>query len=101
MVLLVSNFSPILKKVSHAGSIFCGPYTSVTLGDYFSGPNHVLPTSGTARYASPLGVMDFMKYSSYLHCSKSNLKKSEKYLKALTETEGFDAHYNAVSIRLK
>jgi histidinol dehydrogenase len=101
LVLLVSNYKPILKKVKHGGSIFCGPYTPVTLGDYYSGPNHVLPTSGTARYASPLGVMDFMKYSSYLHSSKVNLKKAQKHLKILTQMEGFDAHYNAVDVRLK
>ncbi|RAP36503.1 histidinol dehydrogenase [Candidatus Marinamargulisbacteria bacterium SCGC AAA071-K20] len=101
LVLLINNYKPILKQVKHAGSIFCGPYTPVTMGDYFSGPNHVLPTSGTARFASPLGVMDFVKYSSYMHCSKSNLMKASKHLKVLTELEGFDAHYNAVDLRLK
>ncbi len=86
LVLLVDEYEPLLDQITHAGSIFCGPYTPVTLGDYYAGPNHVLPTSGTARFASPLGVMDFLKYSSHL--------------KLLTDMEGFTAHYNAVDQRI-
>lgn len=98
--LLVDNDTPILKKITNAGSIFCGPYTPVTLGDYYAGPNHVLPTSGAAKFASPLGVMDFMKYSSYLRYNKPALKKAQPHLKMLTQIEGFDAHYNAVIQRI-
>lgn len=101
LVLLLDNYQDCLDQVKHGGSIFCGPYTPVTLGDYFAGPNHVLPTSGTARFASPLGVMDFIKYSSYLSYNQENLKHCASHLKNLTEMEQFDAHYNAVEQRLK
>jgi len=99
LVILTDDPHSIRKRVKHAGSIFLGAYTPVTLGDYFAGPNHVLPTSGAARYASPLGVMDFMKYSSYLLYSKTALEKSKDDLEILTEMEGFDAHFNAVKQR--
>jgi histidinol dehydrogenase len=99
LVLLSDTPHDLRAKVRHAGSIFCGPYTPVTLGDYFAGPNHVLPTARSARFASPLGVMDFVKYSSYLEYSKTALVNVEKDLKTLTDSEGFDAHYQAVSVR--
>jgi histidinol dehydrogenase len=99
LVLIVDNYEPLLKDIKHAGSIFCGPYTPVALGDYYAGPNHVLPTSGAARFASPLGVMDFMKYSSYMSYTKDALKKADAHVKSLTEMEGFDAHYNSVHQR--
>ena len=95
----MDDYQPILDKV-HAGSIFCGPYTPVTLGDYYAGTNHVLPTEGTARFASPLGVMDFMKYSSVLSYSKLSLQAVQTDLHVLTEMEGFDAHFNAVEVRV-
>jgi histidinol dehydrogenase len=100
LVILTDTPHDIRKQIKHAGSIFLGPYTPVTLGDYFAGPNHVLPTSGAAKYASPLGVMDFMKYSSYLNYSKEALEKAKDDLKILTEMEGFDGHFNAVTQRL-
>ena len=98
--LCMDDYQPILDKVKHAGSIFCGPYTPVTLGDYYAGTNHVLPTEGTARFASPLGVMDFMKYSSVLSYSKLSLQAVQTDLHVLTEMEGFDAHFNAVEVRV-
>ena len=101
LVLLMEDYSDLFKQVKNAGSIFCGPYTPVTLGDYYAGPNHVLPTDRAARYASPLGVMDFMKFSSYLSYSKEQLSASATDLKRLTEAESFDAHYQAVHVRLK
>ena len=91
----------ILTHVKHAGSVFLGTHTPVTLGDYMAGPNHVLPTGGTARFASPLGVMDFMKYHSYLHYPEKELLACQDELKILTEIEGLDAHFAAVEIRLK
>lgn len=100
LVLMVDDAKEMMKQVRHAGSIFLGPYTPVALGDYFAGPNHVLPTAGAARYSSPLGVMDFMKYSSYLSYSKSALAAAQPYLKTLTDSEGFDAHYKSVTQRL-
>ncbi len=101
LVILTDTADSLRKKIKHAGSIFCGPYTPVTLGDYYAGPNHVLPTSGAARFASPLGMMDFVKYSSYMSYSQSALKEASSHLKLLTDMEGFDAHYNAVSQRVK
>jgi histidinol dehydrogenase len=99
LVLLSDTPHDIRAKVRHAGSIFCGPYTPVTLGDYYAGPNHVLPTARSARFASPLGVMDFMKYSSYLEYSKSALMHAQQDLEILTSAEGFDGHYQAVLVR--
>ena len=81
--------------------MFLGPYTPVALGDYYAGPNHVLPTSGKARFSSPLGVMDFMKYCSFLKYDKANLARAEADLKVLTDMEGLDAHYRAIKIRLE
>jgi histidinol dehydrogenase len=101
LVILTDDPDTLRKKIKHAGSIFCGPYTPVTLGDYYAGPNHVLPTSGAARFASPLGMMDFVKYSSYMTYSQAALKEASNDLKQLTEMEGFDAHYNAVHQRIK
>ena len=100
VVILVDMYEDILDKLRHGGSIFCGPYTPVTLGDYYAGPNHVLPTSGTARFASPLGVMDFMKYSSVLSYDRVALAGAADDLKTLTGLEGLDAHYRAVGVRL-
>lgn len=96
LVLILDNYSSLLNEIKHAGSIFCGPYTPVALGDYYAGPNHVLPTSGAARFASPLGVMDFMKYSSYMAYTKDALTAADSHVKSLTEMEGFDAHYNSI-----
>ena len=99
LVLLTDHSTELRKQVRHAGSIFCGPYSPVTLGDYFAGPNHVLPTARSARFASPLGVMDFMKYSSYLEYNNQSLANAKNDIKLLTESEDFDAHYQAVAIR--
>ncbi len=101
VMILSDRAKDMLPHIRHGGSIFLGPYTSVTLGDYWAGPNHVLPTSGTARFASPLGVMDFMKFSSVLQYSKKELEESAPYIQCLTQSEGFDAHFNAVNVRLK
>ncbi|MFC1771347.1 histidinol dehydrogenase [Candidatus Margulisiibacteriota bacterium] len=101
LVLMIDNPQSILKQINHAGAIFLGPYTPVALGDYYGGTNHVLPTSGTARFASPLGVMDFMKYSSLLYYSKEQLQKAEEDLRILALQESFDAHFNSVKLRLE
>lgn len=100
LVLCIDDYQPILDKITHAGSIFCGPYTPVALGDYYAGPNHVLPTERAARYASPLGVMDFMKYSGYMNYSKNRLEQAAPHIQALTDMEGFDAHNASVQTRL-
>ena len=100
LVLLLDNYHPILEKVRHAGAVFCGRYSPVTIGDYYAGTNHVLPTAAAARFSSPLGVLDFMKSMSVVDYSKAALKAADADLLCLTQTEGFDAHYNAVKVRL-
>jgi len=100
VMLLTDTPEQFLPHITHAGAIFCGPYTSVTLGDYFAGPNHVLPTGGAARFSSPLSVLDFMKFSSVLKYDKAALKKADPHIKALTKIEKLDAHYLAVQKRL-
>ncbi len=100
LVILIDKYQSLFNAIHHAGAIFCGPYTPVTLGDYYAGPNHVLPTGGTARFASPLSVMDFMKHSTHLNYDQGALKAAQDSLQTLTEMEGFTAHYNAVQQRL-
>jgi histidinol dehydrogenase len=100
VVLVMDDYQSVYDQIQNAGAIFCGPYTPVTLGDYYAGPNHVLPTGGTSRFASPLGVMDFMKFSTHLHYTKNALEQAAPDLKELTGMEGFTAHYNAVDQRL-
>ncbi|MDG2265064.1 MAG: histidinol dehydrogenase, partial [Candidatus Marinamargulisbacteria bacterium] len=100
LVLLRDDFESLLPKIRHAGSIFCGPHTPVTAGDYYAGPNHVLPTSGSARFASPLGVMDYMKYNAILTYDANALANAEDDLAILTDLEGLEAHFNAVAVRL-
>ena len=89
-----------LQLVRNAGSVFLGYYTCESIGDYFGGTNHVLPTNGTARFYSPLGVDSFTKKSSYLHWSKEALQKEGKKIIRFAEQEGLDAHANAVKVRL-
>ena len=98
MVLLLDDYESVLNSIDHAGSIFCGPYTQVALGDYWAGPNHVLPTAGAARFSSPLNVMDFMKFSAVLSYDKASLEVASKSIKTLTDVEGFDAHYKGLEI---
>jgi histidinol dehydrogenase len=100
LVLLVDEYKSMLPKIKHAGAIFLGPYTPVALGDYYGGTNHVLPTSGAARFASPLGVMDFIKYSSLLYYSKEKLAAAKEDVRIISEMEGFDAHFKSIERRL-
>jgi len=88
-----------LPLIKHAGAIFLGNYSSEPLGDYIAGPNHTLPTSGTAKFASPLGVYDFMKKSSIISYSKTALKSVGQHIQTLANTEGLTAHANAIRIR--
>jgi histidinol dehydrogenase len=89
----------ILEQLKNAGAIFLGPYSPVVVGDYIAGPNHVLPTGGTARFASPLGVYDFVKTQSIIGYTKPALKNVWKDVKLLAEIEGLDAHARAIDIR--
>ena len=90
-----------LSSIHNAGAVFLGHSTPEALGDYLAGPNHVLPTAGTARFSSPLGVDDFLKKSSVLSFSSAALKRYGRPLMALAEMEGLEAHGRAVSLRLQ
>ncbi|MEF3304317.1 histidinol dehydrogenase [Paenibacillus sp. GYB003] len=90
-----------LGRIENAGAIFVGPYSTEPVGDYFAGPNHILPTNGTARFSSPLGVDDFVKKSSVIHYSKEALLRDGEYIVTLAKHEGLEAHARAVQIRLE
>ena len=89
----------LMAKIENAGAIFLGHYSPEPLGDYYAGPNHVLPTSGTARFFSPLSVDDFVKKSSIICCTRGELEKVADQVILLAQKEGLDAHANAVAIR--
>jgi histidinol dehydrogenase len=89
-----------LKRIRHAGAIFLGRYSSEALGDYCAGPNHVLPTSRTARFSSPLGVYDFQKRSSIISVSRKGAQKLGKLAMTLANGEGFEAHARSAELRL-
>ena len=99
-ILTVDPFA-LLARIRNAGSVFLGPWTPEPVGDYYSGTNHVLPTSGTARFASPLGVYDFVKRMSYTRYTEAALKKAKDDIAALAEAEGLPAHAEAVRVRFK
>jgi histidinol dehydrogenase len=98
---MVKNPWKMLTHIQHAGAIFLGHNTPETLGDYIAGPNHILPTGGTARFSSPLGVYDFVKRSSVLSFSREALEKYGKQAVHFAEMEGLDAHGKSVSIRMR
>jgi histidinol dehydrogenase len=91
----------LLGEIRNAGAIFLGPWTPESLGDYVAGPNHVLPTGGTARFSSPLGVQDFVKRSSVLSYSREALESDAVSVMTIAAAEGLDAHADAVALRLE
>ena len=91
----------LLSKIKNAGSIFLGHNTPEPLGDYLAGPNHTIPTSGTAKFASPLSVDDFIKKSSVIYYSKEALEKVKDKVILFAESEGLTAHANSVRKRFK
>ena len=97
--LCVDNPFDYLDKIKNAGSIFMGRYCPEALGDYFAGPNHTLPTSGTARFSSPLSVDDFVKKSQFVYYSKNALDKVASDVAFFAEKEGLTAHAKSASIR--
>ena len=99
--LSVENAEAWAKKIRHAGAIFMGRYTSESLGDYCAGPNHVLPTSRTARFSSPLGTYDFQKRSSLIQVSEQGAQKLGKIASVLAHGESLTAHARAAEFRLK
>ncbi len=90
-----------MTKIRNAGAMFLGEYSSEPLGDYFAGPNHIIPTNGTARFFSPVGVDDFVKRSSIIAFSKEGLEKVHKEVELFAEKEGLTAHANSVRVRFE
>jgi histidinol dehydrogenase len=97
--LSVADPDQLLASITHAGAIFMGRYTSEALGDYSAGPSHVLPTSGTARFSSPLGVYDFQKRSSIIHCSPQGARTLGRIAAELAHGEALTAHARAAQLR--
>jgi len=98
--LSVEDPEALLDDIRHAGAIFMGRYTAEVLGDYCAGPNHVLPTSGTARFSSPLGVYDFQKRSSIVACSAAGASSLGKTASVLARGEGLVAHAVSAEVRI-
>lgn len=99
--LLVADPFTHMGRLRHAGAIFIGPFTPEPVGDYVAGPNHVLPTAGTARFSSALSVDNFIKKTSLLHYAEDRFQKEAKDIVTLAEIEGLEAHANAVRLRMK
>ncbi|WP_299582559.1 histidinol dehydrogenase [uncultured Microbulbifer sp.] len=97
----VADPEPLLAQIRNAGAIFLGRYTAEALGDYCAGPNHVLPTSGTARFSSPLGVYDFQKRSSIIFCSPQGADQLGRVAATLARGEGLEAHARSAAFRVK
>lgn len=91
----------VMTKIKNAGAIFIGEYSSEPLGDYFAGPNHVLPTNGTAKFFSPLSVDDFIKKSSIISYSKEALEPVYKDIVKFATAEGLTAHANSIAVRFE
>ncbi len=98
--LALADPAPLVERIRHAGAIFIGHYASESLGDYCAGPNHVLPTSGSARFSSPLGVYDFQKRSSLIEVSAAGARDLGPVAATLAHGEGLTAHANAAEFRL-
>lgn len=99
MELVVENHENWVDKIYNAGSLFLGAYSPEPVGDYYAGPNHVLPTSGTARFFSPLGVSSFIKRMGVIQYSEKALEKAKDDIVLLADTEGLTAHANAIKVR--
>lgn len=101
MEILTKNPFETMTKVKNAGAIFLGEYSSEPLGDYFAGPNHILPTNGTAKFFSPLNVDDFLKKTSIISYSKDGLSKVHNEIELFAQSEGLTAHANSVAVRFE
>ena len=97
---MVSKTENLLKKIRNAGAIFIGHFTPEAVGDYIAGPNHVLPTNGTAKFSSGLGVVDFCKRTTIVEFNKENLHEIGQNVVTLAKAEGLDAHAMSVELRL-
>lgn len=99
--IVTRNPFEVMTKIQNAGAIFIGEYSSEPLGDYFAGPNHILPTNGTAKFFSPLGVDDFIKKSSIIYYSKEALEAAHREIEAFAESEQLTAHANSIKVRFE
>ena len=99
--IVTRNPFEVMTKIQNAGAIFMGEYSSEPLGDYFAGPNHVLPTNGTAKFFSPLGVDDYIKKSSIIYYSREALEPIHKDIEAFAEAEHLTAHANSIRVRFE
>jgi histidinol dehydrogenase len=98
---MTENPMDILPMIENAGAVFLGPWSPEALGDYAAGPNHTLPTGGTARFFSPLGVYDFYKRSSMLSFGKKGFLRLSKIVETIADAEGLEAHGNTIRVRKK
>ena len=99
--IVTANPFEVMTKIQNAGAIFIGEYSSEPLGDYYAGPNHILPTNGTAKFFSPLGVDDFIKKSSISYYSREALEKAHRDIEAFAESEHLTAHANSIRVRFE
>ena len=99
--ILTKNPFDTMTRIKNAGAIFLGEYASEPLGDYFAGPNHILPTNGTAKFFSPVNVDDFIKKTSIISYSREALEKVHKDIETFAESEGLTAHANSVKVRFE
>ena len=99
--LSVAEPEKMAQRIRHAGAMFLGRHTAEVVGDYVAGPDHVLPTSGTARFASPLGVYDFQKRSSIIHCSRAGAAALGRHASVLARAEGLTAHARSAEYRIE
>jgi histidinol dehydrogenase len=101
LLIVTEDPGRLATQVENAGAVFVGAYATVPLGDYAAGPNHTLPTSGAARFASPLGVHTFMKRTSMLSLNRGDLEMLSEACVRLAAMEGLGAHAHAVEVRLE
>ena len=99
--LVVADPRAVAARIRHAGTIFLGPYTTEVIGDYCAGPNHTLPTAGTARFSSPLGVYDFQKRSSLIMCSEQAATELGCTASVLARAESLTAHARSAEYRIR
>jgi histidinol dehydrogenase len=97
----VAEPEPLLEKIPHAGAAFLGHYTPVALGDYAAGPSHVLPTGGTARFASGLTANSFLRSTSVIHVKEQGLAELADDVRRLADVEGLTAHRESVDVRMR
>ena len=101
LCLMIDKADSYIDKVSNAGCVFVGEKSTVVLGDYVAGPSHALPTGGTARFSSPLNIIDFVKFISLVNVDEASLGQLGQVAATIARTEGFEAHARAVEERLK